>query len=285
MVIDPLLRFNWVFYAIFSDEVQHSATLSFFISLSEVFRRGMWALFRVENEHCTNVGRFRASRDVPLPYDIPTPSTSDLEAERNGVTQQPVPAGAAGPDRKRPTSKRRRSLIHAEPVPISTTATGADIEAQTATTPKLPPPTPSGMLRLRRTRTPSSPGTAAAGSPRTLRGLARVGTLLAEAHAQDFERKRRPEVASEQDHEDLRDPENLHHMPSSDEEDEDGYEDPGVDDVDNSRELANAERLLRRTSGEPGRTLHGTDDGERNDDRNERQDGNKGNEHRNLHYE
>ena len=30
----------------------------------------MWVLFRVENEHCTNVGRYRASRDVPLPYEV-----------------------------------------------------------------------------------------------------------------------------------------------------------------------------------------------------------------------
>ena len=30
----------------------------------------MWSLFRVENEHCNNVGKFRASRDVPLPYKI-----------------------------------------------------------------------------------------------------------------------------------------------------------------------------------------------------------------------
>ena len=48
MVIDPILRFNWIFYAIFFDEVQHSALVSFFIALSEIFRRGMWTLFRVE---------------------------------------------------------------------------------------------------------------------------------------------------------------------------------------------------------------------------------------------
>lgn len=53
LVADPILRFNWVFYAIFADDVQHSAVLSFFVSLSEVCRRGLWMLFRVENEHCT----------------------------------------------------------------------------------------------------------------------------------------------------------------------------------------------------------------------------------------
>lgn len=53
LVVDPILRFNWIFYAIFADDVQHSAVLSFIISLSEICRRGLWMLFRVENEHCT----------------------------------------------------------------------------------------------------------------------------------------------------------------------------------------------------------------------------------------
>ena len=53
MVIDPLLRFNWVFYAFYINELQHSAALSFFVALTEVTRRGIWVLFRVENEHCT----------------------------------------------------------------------------------------------------------------------------------------------------------------------------------------------------------------------------------------
>jgi hypothetical protein len=72
MIIDPILRFNWIFYAIYTHDVQHKSVVSFFVSLSECTRRGIWTIFRVENEHCTNVGRFRASRDVPLPYDIET---------------------------------------------------------------------------------------------------------------------------------------------------------------------------------------------------------------------
>ncbi|KAJ5672832.1 SPX N-terminal, partial [Penicillium longicatenatum] len=70
MVLDVIIRFNWIFYAIFVNDIQHSAVLSFVVSLSEVFRRGVWTIFRVENEHCTNVLLFRASRDTPLPYEI-----------------------------------------------------------------------------------------------------------------------------------------------------------------------------------------------------------------------
>ncbi|KAK9238259.1 EXS family protein [Lipomyces kononenkoae] len=70
MVIDVLLRLDWIFYVIFPVQVQQSAALSFMIALLEVVRRFVWIFFRMENEHCTNVGRFIASRDMPLPYDL-----------------------------------------------------------------------------------------------------------------------------------------------------------------------------------------------------------------------
>ncbi|KID87626.1 exs [Metarhizium guizhouense ARSEF 977] len=70
MVVDPLLRFAWIFYAIFTHDLQHSTLVAFAVSFVEIVRRGMWALFRVENEHCANVSQYKASRDVPLPYRI-----------------------------------------------------------------------------------------------------------------------------------------------------------------------------------------------------------------------
>ncbi|PYH98650.1 EXS-domain-containing protein [Aspergillus ellipticus CBS 707.79] len=135
MVIDVIIRFNWIFYAIFTRDIQHSAVLSFAVSLSEVCRRGVWTIFRVENEHCTNVLLFRASRDVPLPYQISAP--------------QPAP--------ELPTD----GLALQEQQPLTIPPFG-DMEHGT----------------------PSTPG-------RT-RGLTRVGSMIAGAHAQDFQRKRRP---------------------------------------------------------------------------------------------
>ncbi|KAG5360051.1 Protein SYG1-like protein [Yarrowia sp. C11] len=70
MVIDLVLRFNWIWYAIFEQQIQQKQLLSFFVALSEIFRRVMWMFFRMENEHVSNVKRFRASRDVPLPYHV-----------------------------------------------------------------------------------------------------------------------------------------------------------------------------------------------------------------------
>lgn len=68
MVIDVILRFQWVFYVLFPNNIQQSAITSFLIAIAEVVRRFIWIFFRMENEHATNVHLFRASRDSPLPY-------------------------------------------------------------------------------------------------------------------------------------------------------------------------------------------------------------------------
>ncbi|KAL9612717.1 MAG: hypothetical protein Q9167_002708 [Letrouitia subvulpina] len=158
----PILRFNWIFYAIFSNELQHSALLSFMVALSEVCRRGMWTLFRVENEHCTNVGRFRASRDFPLPYDLPSPIQSSIEESRDQSLVHPV---EPGDDHLNPT--------------LSSIASGAQPTPGIAQT-------ESGFLRRRHTGPPRAEPTP------VQRGIARVGTIMTQAHVQDFERKRRP---------------------------------------------------------------------------------------------
>ncbi|MCJ1313018.1 hypothetical protein MMC25_006694 [Agyrium rufum] len=166
MVIDPVLRFNWIFYVIFTGELQHSAVLSFLISFTEICRRGLWTIFRVENEHCTNVGKFRASKDVPLPYDLgPTPPTTAKKRKTlDGVDDDyKVPPVSAAMESLRPLTS------------------GADVErsASATTDPSI------GTLRRR--------ATAAADQPQS--GIARVGTIMAQAHAQDFERKRKPPLS------------------------------------------------------------------------------------------
>jgi len=153
MVLDPVLRFQWIFYAIYADDVQHSTLVSFFVALAEVFRRGMWMLFRVENEHCNNVGRFRASRDIPLPYSIPESHKESQETSRPSDEQAPAPSPA----------------------------TGADVERT--------PETTGSSLRLRRTK-------ASAGTPVEL-AMRRAGTIIGAAHAQDYEKKKRPGVVGD----------------------------------------------------------------------------------------
>jgi len=169
MVIDPILRFNWIFYAIFESELQHSAILSFLVSLTEVCRRAIWTLFRVENEHCTNVGRFRASRDVPLPYEVPPPE-EEVYDEADGE-RSPPPQHAIHLPQVRPRA-----------------ASGIDLETAT-----LHSAVPSPHTLRRRTHTSGAP---TFDSP-LQRGIARVGTYIAAAHAQDFERKKRPSVTGD----------------------------------------------------------------------------------------
>ncbi|KAL8709740.1 MAG: hypothetical protein Q9220_005526 [cf. Caloplaca sp. 1 TL-2023] len=168
MIIDPILRFNWVFYVIFTNELQHSALLSFIISLSEIGRRAMWTLFRVENEHCTNVGRFRASRDVPLPYEIQDPSPAEVEESRDQFA-----AHEDGPGSGRPLEPTASHL-----------ATGAQVSPDLLTQQQ----SSGSSLRRRQSSTSGIPG---GGTP-IQRGIARVGTIVTQAHAQDFERRRRP---------------------------------------------------------------------------------------------
>ncbi|EPS34451.1 hypothetical protein PDE_09415 [Penicillium oxalicum 114-2] len=92
IVLDVVIRFNWIFYAIFSHEIQHSAFLSFFVALSEVLRRGVWSILRVENEHCANVTKFHASREPKLPYKFEIPPREREGSRVSDVQLQEQPA-------------------------------------------------------------------------------------------------------------------------------------------------------------------------------------------------
>lgn len=169
IVIDPILRFNWILYAIIPLQIQHSAVTSFGVATSEICRRGMWSLFRVENEHCTNVGRFRASRDVPLPYYVPSPEVEPADA------------------RAHPRSKR---VDEEQPAPPRTPG-GPAAPATTST---------ASGLDLSRSRSSARRRAGATGGSEDFRpsplqrAFTNVGDIFRDAHAQDFERKRKPEL-------------------------------------------------------------------------------------------
>ncbi|KAL2354674.1 EXS family-domain-containing protein [Cryomyces antarcticus] len=215
MIVDPIIRFNWIFYVIFDERLQITALLAFFVALTEVCRRGVWTLFRVENEHCTNVGRFRASRDIPLPYELSTPSTGASQSARTSEEAQDS-TSANGP-RRAPTASAHVS---------GSRASGADLER--AGTHESSP-----SVRFRRR---SSIG----GSSPVARGFSRMGTMLHEAHAQDFERKKRPEVGGTEDHGDDDD------GGSSDDDDDGEDEEVAAADERAAEEVISAEGLLER---------------------------------------
>ncbi|KAM0258792.1 hypothetical protein ACHAQJ_003634 [Trichoderma viride] len=154
MVVDPILRFSWIFYAIFTHDLQHSTIVSFMVSLTEVLRRGIWSLLRVENEHCANVAQYKASRDVPLPYHI------EPLMERASAESSPTI----------PTEEERQP-------PLPQPAERPSFYDSGSSTAVAGPP--SGSLVRRRTDIPSP----------IVRSFSKI---LAEAHKQDFEKKRKP---------------------------------------------------------------------------------------------
>lgn len=221
MVLDVLLRQQWIFYAIFTRDVQHSTIVSFFVGLIEVLRRGMWSLFRVENEHCNNVGKFRASRDIPLPYEIP---------------ESPEMASKASS----PTQQRQTPSTPGEGRPELHVITGVDVERASPG---------DWSLRQRKTRTPGGGPT-----PLTpgMRALQRVGSVIASAHAQDFEKRRKPEIEGP-------DADDEHAYPDQgDSDEEDDEDDGGADEVEELRrqqredvdhdqaDITEAQRLIHR---------------------------------------
>ncbi|KAJ4671640.1 Xenotropic and polytropic retrovirus receptor 1 [Exophiala dermatitidis] len=241
IVADVVLRQQWILYAIFTRDLQHSALLSFFVSLAEVLRRGMWSLFRVENEHCNNVGKFRASRDIPLPYEIPespemaskTASPAQQRLQQQQQEQQQPSTTAPGEEPIAQHEDYEHQPQH---------ATGVDVERYpTATTAASSP-----SLRHRKWPSGGPP------TPRTpgMRALQRVGTVIASAHAQDFEKRRRPEVEGPDGPDG---PDGRSYQAGSSDEDEDYDDDDDDDEEGDGDEVAE----LRRQQQQEQQEFHG----------------------------
>lgn len=188
MVIDPVLRFSWIPYAIFTHHTQHSNIVSFATSLAEVVRRGLWAIIRVENEHCANVAQYKASRDTPLPYELKQPCQPST---LSGIPEATTPPGEEGlempPFATTGSPQSGRSTgIDASPA-LARTATGAigitaspgkrTDEGSHAGSPGAGPTSAANTFRRRYTE---------------MIGKKSILRVMAEAHKQDFEKKRPP---------------------------------------------------------------------------------------------
>ncbi|KAL2344580.1 hypothetical protein Fmac_005865 [Flemingia macrophylla] len=70
MVLNVLLRFAWLQTILnLNFSFLHRQAMISIIASLEIIRRGMWNFFRVENEHLNNVGKYRAFKSVPLPFN------------------------------------------------------------------------------------------------------------------------------------------------------------------------------------------------------------------------
>ncbi|XP_055805296.1 phosphate transporter PHO1 homolog 9-like [Solanum dulcamara] len=71
IVLDILLRLVWMQLVLDFQELPHLHKKAFvaIVACLEILRRGLWNFFRLENEHLNNVGKYRVSKSVPLPFN------------------------------------------------------------------------------------------------------------------------------------------------------------------------------------------------------------------------
>ncbi|XVE85825.1 hypothetical protein DITRI_Ditri17bG0122200 [Diplodiscus trichospermus] len=69
MGLNVLLRFAWLQTVLNFKIPLHRQTLTTIVASLEIIRRGIWNFFRLENEHLNNVGKYRAFKSVPLPFN------------------------------------------------------------------------------------------------------------------------------------------------------------------------------------------------------------------------
>ncbi|XP_062106606.1 phosphate transporter PHO1 homolog 3-like [Humulus lupulus] len=70
MVVNVVLRLAWMQTVLqFKVDSLHPKVLVAIVASLEIIRRGIWNFFRIENEHLNNVGKYRAFKSVPLPFN------------------------------------------------------------------------------------------------------------------------------------------------------------------------------------------------------------------------
>jgi xenotropic and polytropic retrovirus receptor 1 len=182
ILLDPPLRCTWILFAVFPHHAESSAFMTFLIALGEVLRRIMWALLRVENEHCTNVSRARAMRDLQLPYKIPSPTKEPLIDTKD---HQSGSESEGNTDSDQSSGSRRFSRQASANLPKIRTDVpnhshmNVDVERQNYYH------SPGGTFRQLRDTLCSSPF------------LTHMGHILQGAHAEDFERSNRIQNAED----------------------------------------------------------------------------------------
>ncbi|MCD7447326.1 hypothetical protein HAX54_027190 [Datura stramonium] len=71
IVLDIILRLVWMQLVLDIQELPflHKKAFVAVVACLEIIRRGIWNFFRLENEHLNNVGKYRAFKSVPLPFN------------------------------------------------------------------------------------------------------------------------------------------------------------------------------------------------------------------------
>lgn len=186
------------------------------------------SIIRVDHAYSQSdsVGRFRASRDIPLPYE--------------SVSESSLTGASSDQPSARSSTENRDSLTPMISKTGGGGSTGIDLEsgpAAASPTALQPHGSPGDSLRRRKT---DALGHGRAG-PSMTPSLRAVGSILHMAHAQDYAKRKRPDDQQE----DIA-------GASSDEEDaEENMR--STEDLEDEREIEDGEALLRRTTTESKR--------------------------------
>ncbi|KAI8541672.1 hypothetical protein RHMOL_Rhmol08G0080300 [Rhododendron molle] len=71
IVLNAILRLAWMqsVLGFYEAPFLHRTAVTAIVASLEIIRRGIWNFFRLENEHLNNVGKYRAFKSVPLPFN------------------------------------------------------------------------------------------------------------------------------------------------------------------------------------------------------------------------
>lgn len=202
IITDIVLRFQWIFYAFFSGQIQQLAVTSFCIAVAELFRRFVWIFFRMENEHCTNVTLFRASKDSPLPYSISSSVERAIKKLVNLKYKEANPISAGKNDEdltisRPPTGQMSRyskaSGVSAHPSHVTFGDEEADLglsditqNAELSNIERISNKLPSAVPKLTRRKST----------------IMNISDVLNKAHIKDFQRKKKPVIEENDDSDD-----------------------------------------------------------------------------------
>ncbi|GKT36891.1 Syg1 family like protein [Aduncisulcus paluster] len=83
LIIDVIVRLLFV-NSLAEDWIDSFTFMMLIVPTLELFRRMMWCVLRVENEHTTNCGEFRVIHTVPLPFDSSLRGHEEEDNENQG---------------------------------------------------------------------------------------------------------------------------------------------------------------------------------------------------------
>jgi hypothetical protein len=88
IILNVVLRFFWlisfIVMGVWGESIKkykYDSWISITTAALEIIRRANWNIIRVENEQLNNVGEYRATKDIPLPFE-----TTKFKYEKDNLT-------------------------------------------------------------------------------------------------------------------------------------------------------------------------------------------------------